>query len=152
MKHSLRELVSIILERLQSHPDSASSETGLRTWLARQGFAKRDIDAAMKLVRPRVRAIQTELGHGPEALRCLTAYELYKLTPEARDAIARVERYGLLSPDERELILERLDHFEGEVGVEELDYLFSWLVSPARDVENQNLLYQVLEGNTQIRH
>ena len=48
MKQALSELISVILQRLEEHPEAAPSESGMRKWLAGQGYAKRDIDAAMR--------------------------------------------------------------------------------------------------------
>jgi uncharacterized protein Smg (DUF494 family) len=89
---------------------------------------------------------------GPGQVRQLSPFEMYKLTPEARDALARLELYDIIDTSEREYILERLDQFEGSVGVNELDYLVSWIVCGNRDVESQQTIYNVMEGNTEVRH
>ena len=91
-------------------------------------------------------------GVGPGQVRLLSPYEAYKLTPEARDALARLELYDVIDVSEREYILERLDQFEGTVGLSELDYLVSWIVCGNRDVESQQTIYNVMEGNTETRH
>lgn len=152
MKQSLVELVDVILGRMQEEPHRLPSESGLKTWLVRQGYAKRDIEAAMKVVRPRFASIPHVQEHGPGRVRQLSAFERFKLAPEARDALVRLELYELLEPLEREMILERLDHFEGEVGLEELDYLVSWVVGGNRDVEHQQTIYKVLEGRGDKLH
>ena len=153
MKHSLTELVDDILQRLEEHPDAAPTEHGLRSWLTRQGYTKNDIEAVLKLVRPRVAALKKTLDRrGPVSVRQLTPYEEYKLTPEARDALARLELHGLVDPYEREMILERLAQFEGEVGLDELDYLLSWLIYSTRDVETQQTIYNVFENNRKSVH
>ncbi|MCP4642959.1 MAG: DUF494 domain-containing protein [bacterium] len=148
MKQSLARLVDVILRRIEEQPDSPQSEKGLRSWLVRQGYAKRDIDAAMKLVLPR---FQEYMDGGPPfrptSVRALSPSEEHKLTGEARAALLRLEFYELVSPYERETILDRLNHFDGPVGMEELDYLLSWLVCGARDYESQQTIYGVLEGD-----
>jgi uncharacterized protein Smg (DUF494 family) len=151
MKHSLTKLVDVILRRIQENPEATPSEKGLRTWLARQGYDKRDIDAAMKLVVPRFAgAPMNEQPH--MTVRMLSAYEEYKLSIEARNALVRLEVYGLLSPYEREMVLDYLNHYEGEVGLEELDYLLSWMVCSNRDVEFQQTFYNVFEGKGDTVH
>lgn len=152
MKQTLLELVDVILERLQDRPNALPSETGIRTWLTGQGYAKRDIDAAMKMVRPRFAAVPHVIEQGPGTVRKLTAYEELKLTLEARDALARLDLYELLSPAEREAILDRLDHFEGEIGLSELDYLVTWVAGSSRDVEHQQTLFNVMEGKGETLH
>ena len=152
MKHTLHEIVDVILERLQERADALPSETGIRTWLTGQGYAKRDIEAAMKMVRPRFVSAPHVIEQGPGTVRKLTPYEDLKLTVEARDALARLDLYKLLSPAEREAILDRLDHFEGEVGLSELDYLVTSVAGASRDVEHQQTLYNVMEGKGETLH
>ena len=152
MKQILLELVDVILRRIQNHPRGLPSETGIRSWLSRQGYAKRDIDAAMQLVRPRFQSGPHVREHGPGQVRQLSAYERFKLTPEARDGLARLELYELIDPLEREMILERLDQFEGEVGLEELDYLVSWVICGTRELEFQHTVFNVMEGGKRTLH
>lgn len=153
MKHTLTELVDDILQRIEEHPDAAPTEHGLRSWLARQGYTKNDIEAVIKQVRPRFAALKKNLERrGPGPVRQLTPFEEYKLSPEARDALARIEMHGLIDSYEREMILERLAQFDGEVGLDELDYLLSWLVYSTRDVETQQTIYNVFENNRKSVH
>lgn len=149
MKQSLTKLVSVILQKLQERPDGLASEAGLRTWLLREGYAKNDIDVAMNMVRPRLEAGPHVMEGSPLVTRQLSDYESGKLSREARDALARLEMYDLLDPMERESVLDRIDQFEGEVGLADLDYLIAWLVFPHRDVEHQQAILRVLEGREQ---
>ncbi len=147
MKAQLAELVNVILSELEAHPDAAASETRMRRWLTRQGYSKRDIDAAIKLVWPR---ISVPVGVEPRTLgvvRHLSSFESCKLSREARDSLARLEMYELIDPGELEMLLERLGQFEGEVGMEDLDYLLSWVLGSTRDVESQQTIYGVFEDN-----
>lgn len=152
MKQSLVKLVGVILKKIQDEPDVTPSESGIRSWLIGQGYNKRDIEAAMKLVRPRFVTRPKVQDHRERAFRTLSVYEEYKLTPEARNALVRLEMYGLIDPFEREIMLDRLNHFDGSVGLEELDYLLSWVVCGNRDVESQQTLYTILEGQRDPFH
>lgn len=153
MKHSLVELVDVIIRQIQERPEALPSEKGIRSWLSSKGYNKREIDAAMKMVRPRFAEVPKRgFEGGQSAARLLTVYEECKLTPEARSALARLEVYGLLSPYERETILDHLNHYEGEVGLEELDYLLSWMVCSNRDVEFQQTFYGVFENKGVTLH
>ena len=152
MKHSLTEIVDVIKQRLQEHPEVAPSEKGIRSWLVRQGYNKREIDAAIKLMHPGFPSRPVHRRPTPTSVRMFSDYESYKMSPEARNAFTRLELYGLLSEDERESILEYLDHFEGEVGMSELDYLLSWMVCSGRDVSFQQTLYNVFEGKEKTFH
>lgn len=144
--------MGVVLQRLQEPEDTLSSETGIRSWLTGEGYAKRDIDAALKMVGSRFAARPHVVEGGPGKVRHLMVYESYKLTESARAALARLELFELISPQERELILERLDHFEGEIGLTELDYLVSWVLAGSRDVESQQTVYNVLEGERHTLH
>ena len=145
MKQSLTKLVDVILQKLAEQPDTAPAERGLRTWLKRQGYTSPDIDAALKMVDPDfVRSTRGDFG--PGTIRQLSDYESYRLSPEARAALVRLELYELIDPYEREMLLERLDQFEGVVGLHDLDFLLHWLVCPTRDVEHQQTIFSVLDG------
>jgi len=152
MKQTLVKLVDAILKRMEDHPESARTEKGIRAWLVREGYSKRDIDAALRLVRPHFETARSTEVAGFGTIRALSLDEEQRLTREARDALVRLELYGLINPFERELILERLNHFEGEVGMAELDFLLSWAVCSTRDVESQQTIYNVLEGDGQTFH
>ncbi len=152
MKPHLADLVDVILRRLEEHPDVSPSENGMRSWLAGQGYKKSDIDAAIKLVRPKFTALLRGQKRQPRTLRHLSNYETFKLSPEARSAIARLELYDLIEPYEREMILDRLGQFEGEVGLEDLDYLLSWVMSATRDIESQQTIFEVFEGRDYTMH
>ncbi len=152
MKHSLIELVDAILREIQKNPAEPVSEHRIRVWLAREGYTKRDIEDAIRVVRPRFEDRPRSLVQNPGAVRHFSSYEQVKMTAEARNALVRLELYELLDPYERELLLDRLDHFEGEVGMEELDYLLSWVIGENRDVEYQHTLYNVLENSENMLH
>jgi len=152
MKASITKLVDVILRRIEEYPDGVPTETGLRTWLTRQGYNKRDIDAAMKLIAPRFVQPSVREENRPWVARSLSLFEEYKLTPEARNALARLEFYGLLDPIEREAILDRLNHFDSEIGLDELDYLISWVVCGNRDFESQQTIFGVMDGEGGVFH
>jgi len=147
MKAAIAELVSVILQHLEEGAGKAPSEQGVRLWLTKKGYNKRDIDAALALVAPRFARPITHAKHSPAAVRHLSSYEACKLSAEARDALVRIELYELIEPHERELLLERLGQFEGEVSMDDLDYLLSWLLYSTRDVESQQTIYSVFEAN-----
>jgi uncharacterized protein Smg (DUF494 family) len=153
MKQTVTELVGVILRMMDDHSTPPLSESSLRSWLANQGYSKRDIDAAIKAARPRfVAPSSSPTSHQPGSIRSYSLQEEYKLSQEARDALTRLELYGLVGPHEREQILENLGHFEGEVGLEELECLLSWLVCGGRDVEFQQTVARVLENRGDAAH
>lgn len=152
MKPSVVKLVDVILRELQDHPESPPTEHGLRKFLAGQGYNARDIEAAITLIRPRIAKTVNVLEHRPN-VRVFSEYEEFKLTKEAKAALARLVLYHLIDQYELETILEGLPQFEGEVGLEELDYLLSWVVLGGRDVGNQQTIYDVFDAKGEVtRH
>ena len=151
LKQTLSKLVDVILKKLAEEPAGSPNESGLRTWLLRQGYAQPDIDAAMNVVRRGlgpVQPSQSRLGK----VRHLSEYEEFRLLPESRAALARLELYELITPQEREAMLERLDQFEGPISLSDLEYLVNWVVCPTRDVETQQTIYHVLDGRSGVGH
>jgi uncharacterized protein Smg (DUF494 family) len=153
MKQTLMKIVDVILRRMEEVPETAQSESGIRLWLRQQGYNKRDIEDALRLLRPRMASPRNAAPpDAPPTARPLSGEEMFKLRPESRAALARLETYGLIDPYEREMILDRLNHFESEIGLDELDYLVSWVVCSTRDVETQQTIYNALEGNAEFYH
>lgn len=152
MKQALTELIDVILQRLEENPDGTPTEKGMRSWLAGQGYNKRDIDAAIRLVGVQFNQPVAREDRVIGSVRQLSATESYKLTVEARDALARLELYELIDPYERELILERVSQMEGMVSLEDLEYLLSWFLVGTRDVESQQTLFHVFEGRSGTFH
>lgn len=145
MKQSLVELVSLILQRLEESPDVPANEPVMRKWLKTQGYNKGDIDQALKLVAKQFTAAEAA-PRRPGTIRHLSEWEAQKISPEAREALARLDLYELIDPYERELLLDRAVQMEGELQLEDLDYLLSWLLYSNRDVESQQTIYNVFEG------
>lgn len=152
MKPSLIKLIDVLLQRIEDNPDVTPSETGLRSWLGRKGYSARDIEAAMKMVGPHVEARLRETGRQSSSIRVLSANEDYKMSPEARDALVRLEMLGLIDGFEREALLDRLDHFEGEVGLQELEYLLACIVYANVDVGSQQIIESTVMGGGPTYH
>ena len=106
----------------------------------------------MKLVGARIVPYNVVQKSQPAPVRTLAEIEFHKMTPEARDALTRLEYYGLISPQEREAILDNVVQFEARVGLDELDYLLSWIVCGGRDFESQQTIYSVMEGQSDSFH
>jgi uncharacterized protein Smg (DUF494 family) len=149
MKQTLDKLVTDILRHIEEHPDFQPSEKGIRSLLAGKGYKKREIDAAIKRLRPPERFVMVPQRRAG-GVRHLSRYEAMKLSPEARDALVRLEMYELISPYEREMLLERLAQTDGDAGMDDLDYLLSWLLCSTRNVETQQTIYNVFEGSHSV--
>ncbi len=152
MKDIITELVDVILRKVQENPHHPPSPGGLRKWLRGQGYAQNDIDAAMRLAVSKATEANKGVDHMLPAARIYTLAEELKMSKDAREALKRLELYALIDAYEIEAILERMYQFEGEVGLEELDYLVNWVVCGARDVETQRTIYDVLDKEPQTYH
>lgn len=146
MKQSVVKAVNAILRQMEETPDALCTESNMRSWLATQGYNKRDIDAAMKLIAPRFAMLAPATEPRPRALRQFALYEHARLSAEARSALARLDVNDLLDPMEREMIIERMLQYEGEVDMDALDYLLSSVFGTMRNVEAQNAMYNAFEG------
>ncbi len=146
MKQSVVKAVNAILRQMEETPDVLCTESNVRSWLATQGYNKRDIDAAMKLVATRLAVPVPVADARPRGLRQFALYEHARLSQEARSALTRLEVHDLLDPMEREMIIERLLQYDGEVDMDALDYLLSSVFGAMRNVEAQNTMYNTLEG------
>ena len=154
MKPQVHEIINVIRERFAEMPESAPSPQALKRWLSQQGYSRNDIDAAMGMIQAAQETQQPPyvMVEPVRACRSFTAQEISKLTAEAREALQRLELYALVSLPELEAILDRLGQFEGEVGLEELDYLVSWIVCGNRDAQSQDMIYNVLENAPNTLH
>ena len=151
MKPAITKLVDKIIRKLQESGAEIPSEAGIRTWLKKEGHAAKDVDAALEVIRP-------ELVAGPDhttvprSTRVLSAWESYFMTPEARAALTRLEMYGVIGAAEREMVLERLDQFDGEVDLSALEYMVSTQICPGLDVAHQQMVFQIFDGRTDMYH
>lgn len=148
MKPPITKLVDKIIRKLQESGTDLPSKAGIRTWLTKQGYASTDVEAAIDVLSEN----WTEPGPtgAPVQTRVLSPYESYFLSREALSALTRLETYGMIGPSERELILDRLDQFDGEMDVAALEYLLTTQICPNYDIAHQQMLYQVLDGRTDV--
>lgn len=151
MKPAITKLVDKIIRKLQESGGDAPSEAGLRIWLRREGHPAKDVDAALAVVRPEL-SPQPNQGVAPRSTRVLSPWEAYFLTPEARAALSRLEMYGVIGATEREMILERLDQYDGEVDMSTLEYMLTTQICPGLDVAHQEMVYQIFDGRTDMYH
>lgn len=151
MKVSIAKLVNVILERMATTRGKVPTEKAMRTFLLRQGYNRNDIDSAIEI-------INTHLAHKPvystlaPPVRQLAFYESTKITMEVHQAMIRLELMGLLDPFEREVLLERFIHSEGQADMESLDFALSYIVGTARNAETQQTMLTVFEGYSPTLH
>ncbi len=145
MKVSVSKLVDVILEQLDASRDKPPSEKAMRTLLIRQGYNRRDIDSAFKVIKTQLSGEPAFYDAAP-AVRQLAFYENAKIQREVHHAMTRLELMGLINPMEREMLLERFLHTDGEADMESLDFALSYILGCTRNAETQQTLLNVFEG------
>jgi uncharacterized protein Smg (DUF494 family) len=150
MKRSITKIVDKIIRKIQESSREIPSEAGIRSWLTKEGYSTKDVEAAIKVVKPELNMRSEQ--HVFSQMRVLSPYESLLMTPEARAALTRLEIYGIIGPQEREIILDRLDQFDGELDLDALEYMISTYVCSGLDVAHQQMIYQVLDGKKDIYH
>ncbi len=151
MKVSIAKLVDVILAHVAASRDKIPSEKSMRTLLRRQGYNKCDIDSAFEIINTHLVQKPTYYMQSP-AVRQLAFYESNKISLEAQHAMTRLELMGLLEPFEREILLERFIHSEGQADMESLDFALSYMVGTARNAEAQQTMMSVFEGYSPTLH
>ena len=152
MKQQVVELVSVILQHLEERKGTPLSKHRVRSWLAGQGYSKTDIETALGMVWPRLTGKTPAAQPRKAVYRQFSSFERHKLSPEVCDALTRLDMYELIAPFEMELLLDRLTQLEGEAGLDDLDYILSWILCSTRDVESQQTLFRVFEGDHDTLH
>jgi uncharacterized protein Smg (DUF494 family) len=148
MKQSITKIVDRIIQKLQESRREVPSEAGLRSWLRNEGYAPKDVEAAIRVIKPQLNS-RSNSDALPQ-MRIYSPYESLFLTPEAKAALMRLEMYGIIGSQEREIILERVDQFDGELDLSALEYLVSTYVCSGLDDAHQQMIYQILDGKTDI--
>ena len=150
MKSSIIQLVDKIVQKLQEDTSDVPSKAGIRNWLCKQGYSAKDVEAAINEVKPQL-AFWVEQGVQRHT-RVLSPYESFLLSPAVKSALTRLENYGLIGTHEREIMLERMEQFEGEIDLGALEYVLSTQICSGYDVAHQQIMYQVLDGKDNIYH
>ncbi len=151
MKASIAELVSVILEQLNTVNGPSPTETTVRSRLLEKGYKRKDIDSAFQLVNTRLKEPIVVRDYRP-ALRQLAFFESNKVHSDVYHAMTRLDLMGLLEPLEREMLLERFIHAEGQADMEALDFALSYVIGAARNAETQQAMLTVFEGYSPTLH
>ena len=147
MKQSegLGEIIAVIMNEVEQHPNKPHMEASLRSYLVRKGFKPEDVVFALYMLRNHIEESSTCTLTDPGAIRQFIPYEANKIrNPEVRSALARLELYKLISSLERELIIERLVQFDGEITFFELEFVVTWVIAGTRNVDAANTTFSVL--------
>ena len=123
----------------------------MRSLLQLQGHNHNDIDFAIKIVNDYL-SMKPTYSEKILSLRQLAFFESTKISEEVLQTITRLELFDLLEPFEREMLLERFLHSEGQADMEALDYALSFIVGTMRNAEVQQTMMTVFEGYEPTYH
>ena len=155
MQHRLGKLLESIIEEIADSPDVSAHNDQIRQRLAKKGYKKTEIDAALRMVHAASAPLVSEhepAGHKGDATerprlvyRVLSAWERAKLTSDGHQELLRLDRTGLLLPDERESVIDRVMEVEGTVDGNEIRALVAWTILPSRDVGRHRILLELID-------
>lgn len=128
MKENVLDVLRYLFENLvHDDPEADEDRDSLQTSLLEAGFTPQEIRKAFdwldELAELRPSCAPRELTAGGP-VRVLAPEECERLDPEAQGFLMFLEQQGVLSPAQRELVLDRVMALDvGEVDVEELKWL-----------------------------
>lgn len=140
MKENLLDVLRYLFENLMNQdPDGDQDRESLQSSLLEVGFSPREIRRAFEWLddlsemRPACAPRALATG-GP--VRVLAAEERAKLDPEAQGFLMFLEQQGVLSPAQRELVLDRVIALDGgEADVDELKWVILMVLFNQPDEE-----------------
>ncbi|MCB1598675.1 MAG: DUF494 domain-containing protein [Lysobacterales bacterium] len=140
MKENILDVLLYLFENLMiDEPESDQDRDSLQSSLLEVGFTPQEIRKAfdwldeLAELRPACEPQTLDAG-GP--IRVLAPQEREKLDPEAQGFLMFLEQQGVLSPAQRELVLDRVIALDvGEVDVEELKWVILMVLFNQPDQE-----------------
>ena len=104
-------LIYVYDHYMMSDPGDIPARRQMFSELARQGFTAGKVVEAMEwlsvLAAGSERAPSMEPAAGAKALRIFAEGELWRLSADCRAFLTRLDRDGVLTPEQRELVIER---------------------------------------------
>lgn len=140
MKENILDVLLYLFENLMvDDPESDQDRESLQSSLIEVGFSPQEISKAfawldeLAELRPACEPRTLDAG-GP--IRVLAPQEREKLDPDAQGFLMFLEQQGVLSPAQRELVLDRVIALDvGEVDLEELKWVILMVLFNQPDQE-----------------
>ncbi len=133
-------LIYVYDHYMMSDPADVPARRQIFSALARKGFTAGEVVDAMEWLSVLAAGSQSaaagEPAAGPRAVRVFADGELWRLSEECRGFLTRLDRDGVLTPEQRELIIERtlaLDVPEPTLDQLKWVVLLALSVQPAED-------------------
>jgi Smg protein len=146
---------------LNEAPEVPERESLVRD-LERVGFAQASVERALDWLadlacerdRPPIIPAESALRRGP-AVRLFSECELIRLSTECRGLLLSLEHLGILSPQQREIVIERLLALDAdELGTEQLKWVVLMVLSsqPGQELAFERLEDLVSEARSKAPH
>ena len=133
-------LIYVYDHHMMSDPADVPARRQIFSALARKGFTAGEVVDAMEWLSVLAAGSQSaaagEPAAGPRAVRVFADGELWRLSEECRGFLTRLDRDGVLTPEQRELVIERtlaLDVPEPTLDQLKWVVLLALSVQPAED-------------------
>lgn len=125
MKETLLDLLMYLFENYhEGELEDSDNQPTLRIELAAAGFPEEEIDHAFAWLEGLAAQRNAPLVAGQaDALRVYAPQEAEKLSVECRGFLLHLEQLGILTPQSRELVIERLLALEDEVDLERVKWV-----------------------------
>jgi Smg protein len=158
MKENVLDVLMYLFETyVDTEEDPEPDHHELRVELARAGFADIEIDRALDWLdglteRSDTAPLNAQTEHG---VRIYNQFELERLDVSCRGYIAYLEQIGILSPPQRELLVDRLLALESaDIDVEQIKWVVLMVLfsQPGQELAYARMEDLVFEENTGLVH
>jgi len=163
MTGSVLDILIYVFDRymLDEVPEVPEREHLVRD-LERAGFAQANVERALDWLadlacerdRPPLPLSTKDKGRGP-TVRIFSDGELARLSTECRGFLFTLERLGILSPQQREIVIERMLALDAdELDTEQLKWVVLMVLSsqPGQELAFQRLEDLVSDGHPNVPH
>ena len=158
MKENVLDVLMYLFETyIDAEEEPEPDQNELRDELARAGFADSEIDRALDWLdgltdHQESIAFHAQTSHG---LRVYNDFEQERLDASCRGYIAYLEQIGILSPEQREILVDRLLALEsGDIDVEQIKWVVLMVLfsQPGQELAYARMEDLVFEESTGSIH
>lgn len=157
MKEDVLDVLMYLFEAyLDADPEPEPDRDALRSELERAGFGQKEIEHALEWLDG-----LSEHGASPVAdhsadrsIRVFNAEELERLDAQCRGYLIYLEQIGILSPNQRELAIDRIMALGSEIDIEQIKWvvLMVLFTQPGQESAYARMEDLIFEEGTAIVH
>lgn len=139
MNHSVLDVLMYLFETYSEEHEEAADEGVLRQELLRAGFGEPEVDRALNWLDDLQQDPERPFPDAPQSasVRLFHPEELSRLDASCRGYLLYLEQAGILSPLNRELVIDRLMALGcGEIDVEQVKWVALMVLYSQKDQQN----------------